>query len=128
MAEDTGDDIRKEKEQEFLRTQTRDADFKDLTNEAKNPRHDGSRRDLDFILDIPLDVSAELGRSRMLINELLQLGTGSVVELTKLAGEPLEIYVNGKLVARGEAVVINEKFGIRLTDIISPIERVKHLA
>lgn len=128
LAEDTGDDIRKEKEQEFLRTQTRDADFKDLTNEAKNPRHDGSRRDLDFILDIPLDVSAELGRSKMLINELLQLGTGSVVELTKLAGEPLEIYVNGKLVARGEAVVINEKFGIRLTDIISPIERVKHLA
>jgi flagellar motor switch protein FliN/FliY len=128
LAEDTGDDIRKEKEQEFLRTQTRDADFKDLTNEAKNPRHDGSRRDLDFILDIPLDVSAELGRAKMLINELLQLGTGSVVELTKLAGEPLEIYVNGKLVARGEAVVINEKFGIRLTDIISPIERVKHLA
>lgn len=128
LAEDTGDDIRKEKEQEFLRTQTRDADFKDMTNEAKNPRHDGSRRDLDFILDIPLDVSAELGRSKMLINELLQLGTGSVVELTKLAGEPLEIYVNGKLVARGEAVVINEKFGIRLTDIISPIERVKHLA
>ncbi|WP_319763283.1 flagellar motor switch protein FliN [Maridesulfovibrio sp.] len=128
LAEDTGDDIRKEKEQEFLRTQTRDAEFKDLTNEAKNPRHDGSRRDLDFILDIPLDVSAELGRAKMLINELLQLGTGSVVELTKLAGEPLEIYVNGKLVARGEAVVINEKFGIRLTDIISPIERVKHLA
>ncbi len=128
LAEDTGDDIRKEKEQEFLRTQTRDADFKDFTSEAKNPRHDGSRRDLDFILDIPLDVSAELGRTKMLINELLQLGTGSVVELTKLAGEPLEIYVNGKLVARGEAVVINEKFGIRLTDIISPIERVKHLA
>ncbi|WP_137982533.1 flagellar motor switch protein FliN [Desulfovibrio gilichinskyi] len=128
LAEDTGDDIRKEKEQEFLRTQTRDADFKDFTSEAKNPRHDGSRRDLDFILDIPLDVSAELGRTKMLINELLQLGAGSVVELTKLAGEPLEIYVNGKLVARGEAVVINEKFGIRLTDIISPIERVKHLA
>ncbi|SDK46495.1 flagellar motor switch protein FliN/FliY [Maridesulfovibrio ferrireducens] len=128
LAEDTGDDIRKEKEQEFLRTQTRDADFNDFTSEAKNPRHDGSRRDLDFILDIPLDVSAELGRTKMLINELLQLGAGSVVELTKLAGEPLEIYVNGKLVARGEAVVINEKFGIRLTDIISPIERVKHLA
>lgn len=128
LAEDTGDDIRKEKEQEFLRTQTRDAEFNDFTSEAKNPRHDGSRRDLDFILDIPLDVSAELGRTKMLINELLQLGAGSVVELTKLAGEPLEIYVNGKLVARGEAVVINEKFGIRLTDIISPIERVKHLA
>ncbi len=128
LADDTGDDLRKEKEQEFLRTQTRDADLQDFTSEAKNPRHDGSRRDLDFILDIPLDVSAELGRTKMLINELLQLGAGSVVELTKLAGEPLEIYVNGKLVARGEAVVINEKFGIRLTDIISPIERVKHLA
>lgn len=128
LASEEGDSIKKEKEQEFLRTQTREADFKDFTNEAKNPRHDGSRRDLDFILDIPLDVSAELGRTKMLINELLQIGTGSVIELTKLAGEPLEIYVNGKLVARGEAVVINEKFGIRLTDIISPIERVKHLA
>ena len=73
------------------------------------------------------NVSAELGRTSLMINELLQLGQGSVVELNKLAGEPLEIYVNGKLVARGEAVVINEKFGVRLTDIISPIERVKQL-
>ena len=88
----------------------------------------GNKRDLDFILDIPLEVSAELGRTKLLINELLQLGQGSVIELNKLAGEPLEIYVNGKLVARGEAVVINEKFGVRLTDIISPIERVKQLA
>ena len=103
------------------------AEFKDLTDEAKSPRPDGSKRELDFILDIPLDVSAELGRTRLLINELLQLGQGSVIELNKLAGEPLEIYVNGKLVARGEAVVINEKFGVRLTDIISPIERVKQL-
>lgn len=95
---------------------------------AKAPQPDGQRRELDFILDIPLDVSAELGRTRLLINELLQLGQGSVVELNKLAGEPLEVYVNGKLVARGEAVVINEKFGVRLTDIISPIERVKQLA
>jgi len=100
---------------------------KRLTKEAKSPRTDASKRDLDFILDIPLDVSAELGRTKLLINELLQLGQGSVVELNKLAGEPLEIYVNGKLVARGEAVVINEKFGVRLTDIISPIERVKQL-
>ena len=93
----------------------------------RRPRPDAGRRELDFILDIPLDVSAELGRTRLLINELLQLGQGSVVELNKLAGEPLEVYVNGKIVARGEAVVINEKFGIRLTDIISPIERVKQL-
>jgi flagellar motor switch protein FliN len=83
--------------------------------------------DLDFILDIPLEVSVELGRAKMLISELLQLGQGSVVELTKLAGEPLEILVNQKLVARGEVVVINEKFGVRLTDIISPAERVKQL-
>ncbi len=82
---------------------------------------------LDFILDIPLEVSVELGRSKILISELLQLGQGSVIELSKLAGEPLEILVNQKLVARGEVVVVNEKFGVRLTDIISPVERVKQL-
>jgi flagellar motor switch protein FliN/FliY len=82
---------------------------------------------LDFILDIPMEVSVELGRSKMLISDLLQLGQGSVIELTKLAGEPLEVLVNQKLVARGEVVVVNEKFGIRLTDIISPTERVKRL-
>ena len=104
-----------------------DAHFQDMTEMARQPRDNKLKRELDFILDIPLDVSAELGRTRLLINELLQLGQGSVVELNKLAGEPLEVYVNGKLVARGEAVVINEKFGVRLTDIISPIERVKQL-
>ena len=128
LADQEQDGLKKEKEQEYFRTQTRPHELKDLTQEAKSPRVDGTKRDLDFILDIPLDVSAELGRTKLLINELLQLGQGSVVELNKLAGEPLEIYVNGKLVARGEAVVINEKFGIRLTDIISPIERVKQLA
>lgn len=110
-----------------LKAQASDARFKDMTDIARQPRADNAKRELDFILDIPLDVSAELGRTRLLINELLQLGQGSVVELNKLAGEPLEVYVNGKLVARGEAVVINEKFGVRLTDIISPIERVKQL-
>ena len=108
-------------------SQATDAHFQDMTEMARQPRDKNLKRELDFILDIPLDVSAELGRTRLLINELLQLGQGSVVELNKLAGEPLEIYVNGKLVARGEAVVINEKFGVRLTDIISPIERVKQL-
>jgi flagellar motor switch protein FliN/FliY len=82
---------------------------------------------LDFILDIPMEVSVELGRAKMLISDLLQLGQGSVIELTKLAGEPLEVLVNQKLIARGEVVVVNEKFGIRLTDIISPTERVKRL-
>ncbi|MFH1139699.1 MAG: flagellar motor switch protein FliN [Pseudomonadota bacterium] len=84
-------------------------------------------RSLDFILDIPLEVSVELGRTKMVINDLLQLGQGSVIELTKLAGEPLEILVNNKLVARGEVVVVNEKFGVRVTDIVSPMERVKSL-
>ena len=116
-----------EKRHEGLRPQAMDAKFKDMTDVSRAPRADSARRELDFILDIPLDVSAELGRTRLLINELLQLGQGSVIELNKLAGEPLEVYVNGKLVARGEAVVINEKFGVRLTDIISPIERVKQL-
>ncbi|RPJ07734.1 MAG: flagellar motor switch protein FliN [Deltaproteobacteria bacterium] len=82
---------------------------------------------LDFILDIPLEVSVELGRTKMNISDLLQLGQGSVIELTKLAGEPLEILVNQRLVARGEVVVVNEKFGVRLTDIISPADRVKQL-
>ncbi len=82
---------------------------------------------LDFILDIPLEISVELGRSKVLISELLQLGQGSVIELNKLAGEPLEIFVNQKLIARGEVVVVNEKFGIKMTDIVSPLERVKQL-
>lgn len=82
---------------------------------------------INFILDIPLQLSVELGRTRMIINDLLQLGQGSVVELEKLAGEPLDVLVNNKLVARGEVVVVNEKFGIRLTDIISPIERIEKL-
>lgn len=79
---------------------------------------------LDFILDVTLNVTVEVGRARMTIQDLLQLGQGSVVELTKLAGEPLDIYVNGKAVARGEAVIVNEKFGVRLTDIISPEDRI----
>ncbi|MDR1871613.1 MAG: flagellar motor switch protein FliN [Deltaproteobacteria bacterium] len=91
------------------------------------PAADGAARPLDFILDIPLEISVELGRTRMIINDLLQLGQGSVIELSKLAGEPLEIFVNGKLVARGEVVVVNDKFGVRVTDIVSPMERVKSL-
>lgn len=82
---------------------------------------------LDFILDIPLKVTAELGRAKMAIRDILQLAQGSVVELSKFAGEPLEVLVNDKLIARGEVVVVNEKFGIRLTDIISPVERIEQL-
>ena len=86
-----------------------------------------AQRGVEFILDIPLQVSVELGRTHMLINDLLRLGQGSVVELSKLAGEPMEVFVNQKLIARGEVVVVNEKFGVRLTDIISPLERVEQL-
>lgn len=84
-------------------------------------------RNLDLILDVPLRVTVELGRTKMIVSELLGLGQGSVVELSKLAGEPMEVLVNEKLVARGEAVVVNEKFGVRLTDIISTAERVEQL-
>lgn len=87
----------------------------------------GKERNLDLILDIPLRVTVELGRTKMVVSELLNLGQGSVIELNKLAGEPMEVLVNDKLVARGEAVVVNEKFGVRLTDIISPAERVEQL-
>ncbi|NIQ00943.1 MAG: flagellar motor switch protein FliN [Nitrospinaceae bacterium] len=88
----------------------------------------GAAENLDMILDIPLMVTVELGRSKLVINDLLQLGQGSVIELTKLVGEPLEVLVNNKLVARGEVVVVNDKFGVRLTDIVSPMERVQSLA
>lgn len=98
-----------------------------LDNEATSPASSGKSANLDLILDIPLTVTVELGRSKMLINDLLQLGQGSVIELTKLAGEPLEVLVNQKLVARGEVVVVNEKFGVRLTNIVSPMERVQSL-
>jgi flagellar motor switch protein FliN/FliY len=84
--------------------------------------------DFDLILDIPLEVKAELGRSKMLVNDLLQLGQGSILELDRKIGEQIDIYVSEKLLARGEVVVVDEKFGIRLTDIISPDERVKTLA
>ena len=86
-----------------------------------------ANKNIDFVLDIPLQVTVQIGSTRMLIRELLQLGQGSVIELNKLAGEPMEVLVNNKLVARGEVVVVNEKFGIRLTDVISPSERIKKL-
>jgi flagellar motor switch protein FliN/FliY len=84
-------------------------------------------RTLEFILDVALQVTVEVGRTRMTIQDLLQLGQGSVIELEKLAGEPLDIYINGKAVARGEAVIVNDKFGVRLTDIVSPEDRIEGL-
>jgi flagellar motor switch protein FliN len=96
-------------------------------NNAASAKAEKEGRNLDLILDIPLRVTVELGRAKMVVSELLNLSQGSVIELSKLAGEPLEVLVNDKLVARGEAVVVNEKFGVRLTDIISPAERVNQL-
>lgn len=84
--------------------------------------------DMEFILDIPLTVTVEVGRTKLLIQELLQLSQGSVIELDKQMGEPFEVLVNEKLVARGEIVVVNDRFGVRLTDIISPADRVQSLA
>lgn len=95
--------------------------------EMNNSQKKDVPRAMDFLMDIPLTVTVELGRTKMIIHDLLQLGQGSVVELNKLAGEPLEVFVNNKLVAKGEAVVINEKFGVRLTDIVSPVERIQQL-
>ncbi len=95
-------------------------------NEPNAPATDTSRR-LELLLDVPLDVSVELGRARVSIHDLLALGPGSVIELDKIAGEPLDILVNDRLVARGEAVVVNDKFGVRITDIVSPAERIARL-
>ena len=82
---------------------------------------------MEFILDVPIEVTVELGRTKLLINELLKLGQGSVIELSKLAGQTLEILANQKLVARGEVVVVNEKYGVRLTEVVSPMERIERL-
>jgi len=93
----------------------------------KHGSEPNGKYDLDLILDIPLEVSVELGKVKMLVNDLLQLGQGSIIELDKPVGERLEIYISDKLIARGEVVVADEKFGIRVTDIVSPAERVESL-
>ena len=99
------------------------ASFPPVDNQYAVP----ANKNIEFVLDIPLQVTVQIGSTRMLIRELLQLGQGSVIELNKLAGEPMEVLVNNKLVARGEVVVVNEKFGIRLTDVVSPNQRIQQL-
>lgn len=98
-----------------------------MATEANDSPPPGEQRRLDLLLDVPLDLSVELGRTRMTIQDLLGLGPGSVIELDKIAGEALDILVNDRLVARGEAVVVNDKFGVRITDIVSQSERVARL-
>jgi flagellar motor switch protein FliN/FliY len=101
-----------------------DSIFKDLSGQSiKNE----SNQDIEFILDIPVLLTVELGRTKIVIKNLLQLTQGSVIELNGMAGEPMDVLVNGCLIAQGEVVVVNEKFGIRLTDITSPAERIKKL-
>lgn len=102
------------------------AQMTDLESESGPGFQTGDK--LDVILEIPVTMSMEIGRTRISIRNLLQLNQGSVVELDRLAGEPMDVLINGTLIAHGEVVVVNEKFGIRLTDIISPTERVKKLA
>jgi len=99
----------------------------DELKEEKAPLTVDEKRKLDTILDIPVTISMEVGRAKISIRNLLQLNQGSVVELERLAGEPLDVLVNGTLIAHGEVVVVNDKFGIRLTDVISQIERIKKL-
>jgi flagellar motor switch protein FliN/FliY len=103
----------------------RAAEFNDLQDSSAG---EGSREvNIDVILDVPVTLSMEVGRTRIPIRNLLQLNQGSVVELDRAAGEPLDVFVNGTLVAHGEVVVVNDKFGIRLTDVISPAERIRKL-
>ncbi|ABM00495.1 MULTISPECIES: flagellar motor switch protein FliN [Shewanella] len=102
------------------------AEFEELKDETK-PLSSEEAAKLDAILDIPVTISMEVGRSYISIRNLLQLNQGSVVELDRVAGEPLDVMVNGTLIAHGEVVVVNDKFGIRLTDVISQTERIKKL-
>ena len=94
---------------------------------APDESHVDESVNMEFVLDIPLEITVELGRTKMLINDMLKLGQGSVIELSKLAGESLEILANQKPIARGEVVVVNEKYGVRLTEVISPMERIERL-
>lgn len=105
-------------------TPAESAQFQELREDASAESGDVN---LDAILDVPVTISMEIGRTRISIRNLLQLNQGSVVELDRLAGEPMDVLVNGTLIAKGEVVVVNEKFGIRLTDVISPADRVKRL-
>jgi len=97
----------------------------DATGGAANTPVDN--RNTEFLLDIPLNVSVEVGRSKILIKDLMQMREGYVIELDKLAGEPLDLYINSRLIARGEAVLVNDKFGLRLIDVVSPSERIEKL-
>ncbi len=106
-------------------TLSKDTPEEEEGNGSPAPAPESDNQKLEFVLDIPLEFSVELGKAKMPVSELLGLKIGSTIELDKLAGEPMEIFINRKLVARGEIVVIKENLGVRLTDIITPIERIR---
>ncbi len=121
MADEWAAALEQQENQEDTAQQVELDDFSELEGSGEG------QPDLDVILDIPVTISMEVGRTSITIRNLLQLNQGSVIELDRLAGEPLDVLVNGTLIAHGEVVVVNEKFGIRMTDVISPSERIKKL-
>lgn len=110
---------------EEIKELLQDAETGELKHSALSGK--SSNREIDFLYDIPLQVSVEVGRCKILLRDLLKMGEGYVIELDKLAGEPLDLYVNSRLIARGEAVMVGEKFGIRLTDVVSTADRIENL-
>jgi flagellar motor switch protein FliN/FliY len=129
MSEDWAEAMDEEASADNAGANSQGEDFQQLEakqlNSSANPG--GGEVKLDVILDIPVTVGMEIGRTQLSIRNLLQLNQGSIVELDRLAGEPMDVLVNGTLVAHGEVVVVNEKFGIRLTDVVSPADRIKNL-
>jgi flagellar motor switch protein FliN/FliY len=103
-------------------------EFESISSSAKPNGHAATQNDIQMVLDIPVQLTVELGRTKVPIKYILQLAQGSVVELDALAGEPMDVLVNGYLIAQGEVVVVNEKFGIRLTDIVTPSERMRRVS
>lgn len=126
--DEAGDSAEAETE---ARPEPGDGDARNADHQVFKPLHDdpggGASRDLEMIMDIPVKLSVELGRTRITIKQLLELAQGSVIELDGLAGEPMDILINGYLVAQGEVVVVEDKYGIRITEIVTPSERVQKL-
>jgi flagellar motor switch protein FliN len=125
--DDWGAAIAEQAQAEQAALQTKEASASVFQDFAAGSVKTGTHNDIDFILDIPVQLTVELGRTKIAIKNLLQLAQGSVVELDGLAGEPMDVLVNGCLIAQGEVVVVNDKFGIRLTDIVTPSERIRKL-
>jgi flagellar motor switch protein FliN/FliY len=124
MADELNNSGQEEQGPEAAQSEAREVTFADI---EPGMQEEGSPQNIDFLLDIPLEITVELGRTKIKVGDLLKLSQGSVVELDSMTDQPLEIFVNKKLMAKGEVVVVNDKFGIRLTNIISPGDRVKKL-